>query len=66
MGAVVLSTFNWGNYSKVIGFPGFLDFRGIFGVFDLFVLVLGLKINRNLFLELFPSSWVPGMLKTVL
>ena len=35
-------------------------------VFDLFVLVLGLKIDSKLFLKLLPSFWVPGMLKTVL
>ena len=53
-------------YSKVIGFPGFWDFRGIFGFLYFFALVLVLKINTKLFLKLLPSFWAPGMLKTVL
>ena len=49
-----------------MGFPGFVGFRCMFEVFYFFVLVLGLKINTKLFLELLRSFCVPGMLETVL
>ena len=47
-------------YSKVIGFPGFFIFGVFPRIFEYFVLVLGFKIDSKLFLELLPSSWVPG------
>ena len=33
---------------------------GIFGIFAFFNWVLGFKTYSKLFLELLPSSWVPG------
>ena len=49
-----------------MGFPGFLDFSLIFGVFEFFKGVLGLKIDSKLFLELLPSFLIPGLLGLVL
>ena len=58
--------FDWVSYSKVMGFPGFLEFSGIFGVFEFFKGVLGVKIDSKLFLELLPSFLIPGLLGLVL
>ena len=49
-----------------MGFPGFLEFSGIFGVLESLKGALGFKIDSKLFLELLPSFLIPGLLGLVL